>query len=162
MPEGEEGDGKESTDAPSASASQMYSSKSVEVASKPMPLDVAGLRRELERYRIKNDGLTADLGRAPVNKNGGVIRGFSLLHLLITGACRPIWKNVKMTPFLSPGARVFASLGASRLVPAPGATSSPPPPTVRRTDANSPFHRRDSVLVLRLRARVREFAGNPL
>ena len=91
VPEGEEGDGKESTDAPSASVSQMYSSKSTEVASKPMPSDVAGLRRELERYRIKNDGLTADLNAAlRSNEYGGVARGFSLLHLLITGAFRPI------------------------------------------------------------------------
>ena len=149
VPEGEEGDGKESTDAPSASASQMYSSKSVEVASKPMPSDVAGLRRELERYRIKNDGLTADLNAAlRSNKNGGVVRGFSLLHLLITGACRPIWKKRKNDPFsLSPGARVFASLGASRLrPPRPGATSSPFPRPFGEPTPTLPFHRRDSVL----------------
>ena len=103
VPEGEEGDGKESTDAPSASVSQMYSSKSTEVASKPMPSDVAGLRRELERYRIKNDGLTADLNAAlRSNKNGGVARGFSLLHLLITGASRPTPKKSKKSKKTDP------------------------------------------------------------
>ena len=164
VPEGEEGDGKESTDAPSASASQMYSSKSVEVASKPMPSDVAGLRRELERYRIKNDGLTADLNAAlRSNKNGGVIRGFSLLHLLITGACRPIWKKTKNDPFsLSPGARVFASLGASRLrPPRPGATSSRSP-TVRRTTPTLPSIAATAFLCFVFGLAYAKFAGNPL
>ena len=165
VPEGEEGDGKESTDAPSASASQMYSSKSVEVASKPMPSDVAGLRRELERYRIKNDGLTADLNAAlRSNKNGGVIRGFSLLHLLITGACRPIWKKRKMTPF--PSLPVHESLRLSaRLASVPRARARRRPRSPDRS-ANrrqlSPSIAATAFLFFVFGLAYAKFAGNPL
>lgn len=51
--------------------------------------DTATLQRELERYRLKNDSLTTDLNMALKNNKGGVsgaARGFSLLHLIITGA----------------------------------------------------------------------------
>ena len=187
VPEGEEGDGKESTDAPSASVSQMYSSKSTEVASKPMPSDVAGLRRELERYRIKNDGLTADLNAAlRSNKNGGVARGFSLLHLLITGASRPTRpeKKPKKTeptflPFhaypslplvlVADDSRAARRLGflfiffhrGVRVRPAADATSSPFSRPFGEPTPSLPLHRRDSFPVLRLRARVREVRGQP-
>jgi hypothetical protein len=53
-----------------------------------MPSDVPGLQRELERYRIKNESLSADLNASLRTKDGGTARGFSLLHLLITGASR--------------------------------------------------------------------------
>ena len=52
-----------------------------------MPSDVPGLQRELERYRIKNESLSADLN-ASLRTKDGAARGFSLLHLLITGASR--------------------------------------------------------------------------
>ena len=52
-----------------------------------MPSDVPGLQRELERYRIKNESLSADLN-ASLRTKDGAARGFSLLHVLITGASR--------------------------------------------------------------------------
>jgi hypothetical protein len=48
-----------------------------------MPSDVPGLQRELERFRIKNESLSADLN-ASLRTKDGAARGFSLLHLLIT------------------------------------------------------------------------------
>ena len=189
VPEGEEGDGKESTDAPSASVSQMYSSKSTEVASKPMPSDVAGLRRELERYRIKNDGLTADLNAAlRSNKNGGVARGFSLLHLLITGASRPTPKKSKKSKktdptFLSFDAypslplvlvggdqRAARRLGFFFYYPPRSLSSVPPPARLRaRSPARSANRRHLSpsiaataFLFFVFGLAYAKFAGNPL
>jgi hypothetical protein len=52
-----------------------------------LPGDVPSLQRELERYRVKNESLSADLNASLRTKTGigGGQRGFSLLHLLITG-----------------------------------------------------------------------------
>ena len=72
VPEGEEDTRTEDTAATAASR---------------MPSDVAGLQRELERYRIKNESLSADLN-ASLRTKDGAARGFSLLHVLITGASR--------------------------------------------------------------------------
>lgn len=51
-----------------------------------LPGDVPSLQRELERYRVKNESLSADLNASLRTKTGtgGGQRGFSLLHLLIT------------------------------------------------------------------------------
>ena len=95
--EGEEEKGEEGGERPVLS--RMYTSKpefdSAKAEAKAarggggMPEDTATLQRELERYRLKNESLTTDLNMALQNKQGGVggaSRGFSLLHLLITGA----------------------------------------------------------------------------
>ena len=53
-----------------------------------MPNDVATLQRDNDRLRLKNESLTTDLNMALQNNKsgvGGASRGFSLLHLLITG-----------------------------------------------------------------------------
>ena len=57
-----------------------------------MPDDTASLQRDLERMRTKNDSLTTDLNMALQSSKGDMAsaaRGFSLLHLLITGAPNP-------------------------------------------------------------------------
>ena len=53
-------------------------------SSRMEPSDVSSLQREIERYRIKNESLSADLD-ASLRVKETTARGFSLLHLIITG-----------------------------------------------------------------------------
>lgn len=98
VPEGEEEKGDEAAERPTLS--RMYTSKpdfdsakaEAKAARSAAPEDTAALQREVERYRLKNESLTADLNMALRNDKEGVAgasRGFSLLHLLITGASWP-------------------------------------------------------------------------
>ena len=57
---------------------------SFKTSNAPLPSDVPSLQRELEQYRLKNESLSADLNQSLRTRGGGQ-RGFSLLHLLITG-----------------------------------------------------------------------------
>lgn len=107
VPEGEEKDGEDrDVSGDNRALGRMFTNKpdfntarSEATAARAMPEDVGTLQRELEKYRLKNESLTTDLNMALKNPASSAVRGFSLLHLLITGAF-PDSNNKRFSYFL--------------------------------------------------------------